>query len=144
MVRKYVILKPMRRMLNLLAIVLGVIFIGSGSGSGCEFINGWKLDYGSAKVHIEESDLAERGKEFVGKKVVVRGMVKQVDFSREKNPKIILSYGTECHFGKMKAMAEAIKVGDSVMISGILVEGKDEQFFLKPAMNRDPKAPFNP
>jgi tartrate dehydratase beta subunit/fumarate hydratase class I family protein len=44
----------------------------------------------------------------------------------------------------MKAMAEAIKVGDSVMISGILVEGKDEQFFLKPAMNRDPTAPFNP
>lgn len=140
MVRKYVILKPMRRMLNLLVIVLGVIFIGSG----CEFINGWKLDYGSAKAHIEESDLAERGKEFVGKKVVVRGMVKQVDFSKEKNPKIILSHGTECHFGKMKAMAEAIKVGDSVMISGILVEGKDEQLFLKPAMNRDPKAPFKP
>ena len=58
----------MRRMLNLLAIFLGVIFIISG----CEFINGWKLDYGSAKAHIEESDLAERGKEFVGKKVVVR------------------------------------------------------------------------
>ena len=124
----------------LLAFVFGVIF----TGSGCRFIKAWKMDYGSAKAHIEESNLAERGKEFVGKKVVVRGVVKQVDFSKEKNPKIILSYGTECHFGEMKAMAEAIKVGDSVMISGILVEGKDEKLFLNPAMNRDPKAPFNP
>lgn len=120
--------------------VLGVFF----TGSGCGFINGWKLDYGSARAHIEESNLAERGKEFVGKKVVVRGVVKQIDFSEEENPKIILSHGTECQFGKMKVMAERIKVGDSVMISGILVKGKDEKLFLNPAMNRDPKAPFKP
>ena len=132
--------KGMSKILIFSVFVLGVILMASG----CGFIKGWKLDYGRAKAHIEESDLAERGKEFVGKKVLVRGVVNRVDFSEEGIPKVILSYGTECHFGKMKKMAEAIRVGESVIISGILDESKDGELFLNPAIQRDPKASFKP
>lgn len=58
--------------------------------------------------------------------------------------RIILSHGTECYFGKMKEMAEAIKVGGSEISSGILVGSKDGKLSLNPAMQRDPKAPFKP
>lgn len=130
----------MRKILIPLSFVLGVIPIVFG----CGFIKGWKMDYGRAKAHIEESDLAKRGKKFVGKKVLVRGVVKQLNFSEEKNSKVILSHGTECHFGKMKKMAEAIKVGEIVVISGFLCKSENQKLFLNPAMQRDPKAPFKP
>jgi len=58
--------------------------------------------------------------------------------------RIILSHGTECYFGKMKEMAEAIKVGESEISPGILVGSKDGKLSLNPAMQRDPKAPFKP
>ena len=45
---------------------------------------------------------------------------------------------------KMKKMAEAIRVGESVIISGILDESKDGKLFLNPAIQRDPKASFKP
>ena len=52
--------------------------------------------------------------------------------------RIILSHGTECYFGKMKEMAEAIKVGESEISPGILVGSKDGKLSLNPAMQRDP------
>ena len=58
--------------------------------------------------------------------------------------RIILSHGTECYFGKMKEMVEAIKVGGSEISSGILVGSKDGKLSLNPAMQRDPKALFKP
>jgi len=58
--------------------------------------------------------------------------------------RIILSHGTESYFGKMKGMAEAIKVGESEISSGILVGSKDGKLSLNPAMQRHPKSPFKP
>jgi len=58
--------------------------------------------------------------------------------------RIILSHGTECCFGKMKEMAEAINMGKPAINSGILVGIKGGKLSLNPAMQRDPKAPFKP
>ncbi|MDA7663300.1 hypothetical protein OAL51_02120 [bacterium] len=44
----------------------------------------------------------------------------------------------------MKGMAEAIKVGESEISSGILVGSKDGKLSLNPAMQRHPKSPFKP
>lgn len=133
-------LESMKKSLVLSIVAIGVML----SVSGCGFIKGWKTDYGRAEAHIEDVDLAEEGETFVGKKVLVRGEVKKVDFSEKGNPKVLLSYGTECHFGRMEEMAKAIKVGRIVVISGILDEEQDGKLFLSPAILRDPKAPFNP
>ena len=130
----------MKKVLISLTFVLSLIFAACGSG----FLEGWKMDYGRAKAHIEDADFSETGKKFVGKKVVVRGVVEKVDFTEKGNPKVFLSKGTECHFGKMEAMAKAIKVCESVVISGIVRRGEDDRLFLSPAMTRDPKAPFKP
>ncbi|GEM_PF-914149 len=52
--------------------------------------------------------------------------------------------GTECYFGKMKKMVEAVQVEEAVIISGVLVENKDGNLILNPAIQRDPKIPFQP
>ena len=44
----------------------------------------------------------------------------------------------------MKKVAEAVQVGEAVIISGVLVEDKDRKPILNPAIQRDPKSPFTP
>ena len=132
MKRKYVYVLP--------AIVMGLVL----SVSGCNFLKGWQMDYGRVKAQFEEGDLAGKGKAFVGEKVTVRGVVKRVDLSDEGNPKVVLTQGTECHFGRMLGMAKGMSVGETVYIDGFLEKCGDGEVILKPAMSRDPKAPFNP
>lgn len=122
------------------SVVMGLVL----SVCGCNFFKGWQMDYGRVKAQFEDADLAGKGKGFVGEKVTVRGVVKRVDFSDEGNPKVVLTQGTECHFGRMLAMAKRMKVGETVYIDGFLEKCEDGEVILKPAMSRDPKAPFNP
>jgi hypothetical protein len=130
----------MKKKFVLPAVVMGLIL----SVFGCAFFKGWQMDYGKVKAQFEEVDLAKKGEGFIGEKVTVRGVVKRVDLSDEGDPKVFLAHGTQCHFGKMLAMAKGMQVGETVYIDGFLEKCEDGEVVLKPAMSRDPKAPFNP
>ncbi|MDF1714112.1 MAG: hypothetical protein P1U90_17880 [Akkermansiaceae bacterium] len=130
----------MKKIWILSAVVFGVIF----AASGCGFFKGWQMDYGKVKAQFEEVDVAEKGRSFIGKKVTVRGIVKRVDLTEKGNAKVFLTNGTECHFGKMEVMARGMEVGKVVYVDGFLEKCDSKRVLIKPAMARDPEAPFKP
>lgn len=121
--------------------VLGCAVLGI---FGCVFSKGWKMDYGMPVAQFEEKDVLAKGKEFVGKKVTVRGVVERVDVGEEGKAKVYLSTGIECEFGKMKAMAESCRKGEVVYVDGFLEKCEEGKVVIDPAMLRDPKAKFEP
>jgi len=78
------------------------------------------MDYGKVKAQFEEVDVAEKEKPFIGKKVTVRGIVKRVDLREKGNAKVLLTNGTECHFGNMELIAREMEVGKVVYVDGFL------------------------
>lgn len=102
------------------------------------------MDYGKVKARFEEVDVAEKEKPFIGKKVTVRGIVKRVDLREKGNAKVLLTNGTECHFGNMELIAREMEVGKVVYVDGFFKKCDSKRVLMKPAMARDPEAPFKP
>jgi len=109
--------------------------------SGC---NGWKTDYGKPAAQFVEEDLSTKGKEFLGKKITVKGKVTKVDVSDPTASKVYLQYGIQCNLGKLTKMAESCKVGESVYVDGLLKVLEEGNVILDPAILRDPNAYFEP
>ena len=109
--------------------------------SGC---TGWRMDYGQPAAQFLDKDVAVKGKEYVGKKITVKGTVIRIDVSNPKSAWIYLPEGIRCNLGTFKAMAENTGIGETVYVDGILAKCEEGDVVLKPAMLRDPKAPFTP
>ena len=105
---------------------------------------GWQMDYGKPKAQFMQDDLAAKGKEFVGKKITVKGVVTKVEVSNPKETSLDLRNGIRCDFSKMRQMAEGSKVGDTVYVDGFLKRCEQGDVLIDPAMLRDPTASFTP
>ena len=109
--------------------------------SGC---SGWKTDYGKPAAQFVEEDVATKGKEFLAKKITVKGTVTKVDVSDPKSAKVYLQHGIQCNLGKLAKMAESCKVGETVYVDGLLKVLEEGKVILDPAILRDPNASFQP
>ena len=109
--------------------------------SGC---SGWKTDYGKPVAQFVEEDVVTKGKEFLNKKITVKGMVTKVDISDPESAKVFLQYGIECNLGKLTKMAESSKIGEAVYVDGLLKACEEGKVILDPAVLRDPNAKFDP
>ncbi len=105
---------------------------------------GWQMDYGEPAAQFLQEDIASKGKEYVGKKITVKGTVTKVDVSDPNAAWIHLTGGIECNLGKFKAMAESEPIGATVYVDGFLKRCQKGDVLLDPAMLRDPTAPFSP
>jgi len=105
---------------------------------------GWKMDYGKPAAQFEQASLLEKGKPYIGKKITVKGTVVRVDTSDPKVAWVYLEEGIRCNFGEFDLMARGNKVGESVYVDGFLRRCEAGDILLDPAMNRDPRAAFNP
>lgn len=121
-----------------LSIVLCVLFQLIGCGQD------WGLEYGDAAAHFNEDAVVEKAKPFVGKKIVVKGVVTKQDLSNPENCKVYLGHSICCNMGDLQRMAEGCEVGDTVFVGGFLKHCEDGNVLLEPAMKRDSKAEFNP
>ena len=128
----------MRKTFSLLLATTLACLLTIGCGKG------WQMDYGKPAAQFHQKDLVSQGKAFVGKKVTVKGIVEKVDLSDPESPRVFLAGGIECRFGKMKAMAESCKAGNTVFVDGILKRCEPDDVLIDPAMLRDPTAPFSP
>ncbi len=109
---------------------------------GCS--QGWKMEYGDAVAHFTENSVAEKGKPYVGKKIVVKGVVTKHDLTDPENCKVYLGHSICCNFGDLKKMAEGYSEGKTVFVGGFLKHCEEGNILLEPAVGRDPKAEFNP
>lgn len=105
---------------------------------------GWKMDYGEVEAQFAQEGLAIKGKEFVGKKVTVRGTVARIDLRDPKVAWLELENGIRCHLGEFRQMAASARVGEIVFVDGFLQRCDEGDILMKPAMLRDPSAPFTP
>ena len=110
----------------------------AGCGSGIA------LEYGDAVAHFNEENVLEKGEPYLGKKIVVKGVVSKHDVTDPENCKVYLGHSICCNFGRLKSMAEGCDEGETVFVGGILKQCEDGDILLDPAMKRDPKAEFNP
>lgn len=125
------------RITGLLCLVLGTILT-----AGCN--EGWNLDYAEAEAHIQAEDLDELGSPYVGKMIVIKGVVTKTDTTQTGSAKIFIGTNITCDLGDFKAMAESRKAGDTIFIKGYLKSMTADNILISPAVVRDDKAPFNP
>ena len=102
------------------------------------------MEYGDAAAHFNENKVLEKGEPYLGKKIVVRGVVSKHDLTDPENCKVYLGHSICCNFGDLKRMAEDCPVGETVFVGGVLKQCQEGDIQLEPAMKRDPKAEFNP
>ena len=100
--------------------------------------------YGTPVAHFHSEDLAQHGKVFLGKNIVVKGTVTKVDTSLSDSAWVYLDHGIRCHNGRSDTLAESYKVGDEVYVHGFLEKCETENILIDPAFGRDPTADFNP
>ena len=124
-----------------LMMLLTLLFVLSWA-TGCGPLGG--LDYGKAKAHFNEGDLLEKGKPYVGKLIVVKGVVTKQDLSDPLNSKIYLHHSICCNIGDRQRQAKSYDVGKTVFIKGTLKRCEEGDILLEPAIGRDPSAEFNP
>lgn len=124
--------------LGKLSILSLVIFQLTGCGQG------WGLEYGDAAAHFNEHAVIEKAKPFVGKKIVVKGVVTKQDLSDPENCMVYLGHSICCNMGGLQRMAEGCKVGQTIYIGGFLKHCEEGNVLLEPAMKRDSEAEFNP
>ncbi len=120
--------------------LLSLLGAGSLLLGGCE---GWVMDYGKPAAQFHEADVLRKAGDFVGKKIVIKGVVTKVDLGDPESCRVYLDHGIECVFWS-KAMAESQEIGDVVYVSGILKKCDSDKILLDPAGYRDPTAPFDP
>lgn len=121
-----------------LAIVSMLLITIVGCGTG------WETDYGEAAAQFNEEKVLEKGAPYLGKKIVIRGVVSKHDITDPKNCKVYLGHSICCNFGDLTLMAENCKKGDTVFVSGFLRRCEQGDIYLEPAMGRDPEAEFSP
>jgi len=102
------------------------------------------MDYGVAAAHFNEDAVVEKAKPFIGKKIVVKGVVTKQDLTDPEKCKVYLGHSICCNLGDLQGMAERYSVGKTVFISGFLKRCEEGDVLLEPAMGRDPKTEFNP
>ena len=105
---------------------------------------GWQMDYGDAAAHFNEDAVLEKAKPFLGKKIVIKGVVTKQDLSDTENSKVYLNHSICCNLGDLQKMAEGCTIGETVFIGGILKRCDEGDVLLEPALKRDSKAEFNP
>ena len=108
---------------------------------GCQGLN---MDYGKPAAQFLEEDVAELGKNYLRKKSTIKGVVTRVDVSPPKDVSIFLGHGIECDLGDVVNAAKHFSIGKTVYMDGILRKCEPGTILLEPALERDPKAPFNP
>jgi hypothetical protein len=102
------------------------------------------MDYGKSEAQFIQDSLTTKGKEWVGKKITVKGVVTKVDVSDPNVAWVELGNGIKCDFSKMRQMAASAKVGETVYVDGFLKRCNEGDILIDPAMLRDPSAPFTP
>ena len=117
-----------------------MVFVAQLAGCG----PGAALEYGDAAAHFNEGAVLEKGEPYIGRKIVVKGVVSKHDVTDPENCKVYLGHSICCNFGDLKRMAEGCTEGDTVFVGGILKRREEGDILLEPAMKRDPKAEFNP
>ena len=108
---------------------------------GCQGLN---MDYGKPAAQFLEEDVAELGKNYLRKKITIKGVVTRVDVSPPKDVSIFLGHGIECDLGDVVNAAKHFSIGKTVYMDGILRKCDPGTILLEPVLERDPKAPFNP
>jgi hypothetical protein len=105
----------------------------------------FELEYAKPAAQFNATDIATKGKPYIGQKVTVKVEVVSMDYNASGPLVVHLNNNSIiCSFGKLRTMGESIKVGDTVFIDGILVKCDAEVVHLSPAVLRDPTAPFSP
>lgn len=102
------------------------------------------MDYRKADVHILADDLPELGPPYIGKLIVIKGVVTRTDTTDPDDTKIFLNDKIVCELGNFKAMAQSKKEGDTIFLKGYLKSLTDKKILLSPAIVRDSKSPFDP
>ena len=108
---------------------------------GCQGLN---MDYGKPAAQFLEEDVAELGKNYLRKKITIKGVVTRVEVSPPKDVSIFLGHGIECELGDVVNAAKHFSIGKTVYMDGILRKCEPGTILLEPVLERDPKAPFNP
>lgn len=103
-----------------------------------------RTDYGQPVAQFLQEDVAVKAKALVGKKITVKGTVARIDVSDTRAARIHLAGGIQCNLGRLQAMAQSCKVGDTVYVDGFLERCAENDILLDPAILRDPSAPFSP
>jgi len=119
--------------------ILSVLLVAM---TGCG--QGWQMDYGDAAAHFNEDAVLVKAKPFLGKKIVVKGIVTKQDLTDLENSKVYLNNSICCNLGDLHRMAEGCTVGKTVFIGGFLKRCEEGDILLEPALKRDSKADFNP
>jgi hypothetical protein len=105
----------------------------------------FELEYAKPAAQFNATDIAMKGKPYIGQKVTVKVEVVSMDYNASGPLVVHLNNNSIiCGFRKLRAMGESIKVGETVFIDGILVKCDPELIHLSPAVLRDPTAQFNP
>ncbi len=115
----------------------------AGALSACGFNKGWQMDYGKAKAHFHAHDVASKGHPYMGKKIAVKGKLVRVE-DREDGNHLYLEHGIHCIFPTWHWGEDNLKPGEEIYVSGFLEKCEQGDVLLKPALKRDPTAPFEP
>jgi hypothetical protein len=110
--------------------------------TGCG--TGWRMDYGEPAAQFLSANVTMQGAKYLGEKVTVQGIVTEVLPDQADGSWVYLDNGIRCNLGDFRAMAEGVKVGETILIDGILRKCSDGDVLLDPALLRDPTAPFQP
>ena len=110
--------------------------------TGCG--QGWDMEYGDAVAHFNEDAVLEKANPYLGKKIVIKGVVTKQNLTDPENCKVYLGHSICCNLGDLQRMAEGYTVGKTVYISGFLKRCDEGDILLEPAVGRDPEADFSP
>jgi len=102
------------------------------------------LDYGQPAAQFRSINVDTKGKPYIGKTITVKGVVQSIETSDPEAAWIHLDNGVRCNLGEFKAMATQCKVGEPVLVDGLLKHCESGDVLLDPALLRDPTAPFSP
>ena len=81
-----------------------VIFVICLAGCG----SGALLEYGDAAAHFHEDAVLAKAEPYLGKKIVVKGVVSKQDLIDPENCKIYLGHSICCNLGDLKKMAQGL------------------------------------
>jgi hypothetical protein len=104
----------------------------------------WDLTYGKSEAQFHQEQVAQKGTPYLGKRVTIKGVVTKIDVSDPEAAWLHLENGVSCFMGHYQGLSEHNKVGQTIYVDGFLERCEDGDVLLKPAVIRDPSAPFTP
>lgn len=111
------------------------------TSAGCQ---GWVMDYGEPAAQFEATDAAAAARDYLRKKVSVRGVICSVDTTDPSRCFVELEGGVAAIFASWAKLGDTYRVGEVAYLDGIVEGVAPGQVTLEPAMGRDPLAPFDP